>query len=43
MTNSLVPFGTQYPEFFDDFRRELDAVMGRFLGRDLTGDGNGAG
>ncbi len=31
MTTTLLP-GTRYPRFLDDFRREVESVMGRFLG-----------
>lgn len=28
---SLTPFRSRYPELFDDFRREMDTVLNRFL------------
>ncbi len=28
---TLVPFGTRYPELFEEFRREMDRVMSRFF------------
>lgn len=31
MANQLTPFGTRFPETFDQFRREMDTLMDRFL------------
>ena len=41
MTTSLIPFGTQTPSVFEDFRREVDSLMNRFFQGDGLGNGNG--
>ena len=37
MTTALTPFGTRYPQIFDDFRREMDSLMSRFFDGGETG------